>query len=210
MTEIHADGANGQSPVFVSSTAARWLPRVLALALLALGLVAAARAGRIEPQPGVSVPPLTQRLVQSQQLFFALVGLLAGVAVIRGGAEVRTRARLGGEALHVTAGIGEIDIEYDKMERLEFASPFSQSRTRWLPATVIVDKWGQAFRLPATLQQGDRLIREIVRRSGREELAAWSQALQLEKRMGRPQLCLAVGYGLAVTAALAALIHGLS
>jgi hypothetical protein len=67
----------------------------------------------------------------------------------------------------------------------------------WIPALVVVDRAGAWHRIPALLDRGDRLVAELVRRSARADLAAWSDALDLERRMGGVRWRLATGYALA-------------
>ena len=59
---------------------------------------------------------------------------------------------------------------------------------------AIVDRHGARWRLPALLRDGDRLIDELVRRTGRHDLAVWAETLHLRRRMGRATIVTAAGY----------------
>ena len=85
-------------------------------------------------------------------------------------------------------------------------APFGASRF-WLPAAVLVDRQGREWRLSALLASGDRLVEEIVERSGREGLAAWAKEHRVGKRMSRATLRVRVGYAVALAILLVAAVH---
>jgi hypothetical protein len=171
--------------------AARWLPRVLAGSVLAAAMLA---SFRIDPR----VDAMGWGPVRT---FVVLGGAVVALLILRKGAEVRTVVELDGEAVTFRQGGREASLPHRDLDSLEYAPPLSASR-HWLPAAVLVDRWGKAWRLSAVLERGDRLIERLAAVTGRSDLESWIEALRLRRRMGRAgRLCL-IGY-LAAAAILA-------
>ena len=147
------------------------------------------------------------KLLVYLRMFFLMCGLIAGVWVLRGGAEVRKVARVDDEHLHLGLPGREHALELDRIQRIEFQPPFSRSRKLWLPAAALIDEFGQSWRLPATIESGDRLVLEIVERSGDDELATWADALGVPRRMSRPGWTVAIGYATAVAIVIGSLLR---
>ncbi len=175
-----------------SGVAARWLPRILAAAILAAAMLAGLR--------------LEERgYGRALRTSVVLVGALTALLVVRRAGDVRVVFELGPQSLSLVRGAHRATLDLDRIERLRFDAPFVTSR-HWVPAAVLVDRDGRDWRLPATLEGGDRLVRDLVGRIDRDDLRAWGDALGLERRMGRTRRVLIVGYGLAALVLLAALV----
>ncbi len=175
-----------------SGVAARWLPRILAAAILAAAMLAGLR--------------LEERgYGRALRTSVVLVGALTALLVVRRAGDVRVVFELGPQSLSLVRGAHRATLDLDRIERLRYDAPFVASR-HWVPAAVIMDRNGRDWRLPATLEGGDRLVRDLVGRIDRDDLRAWGDALGLERRMGRTRCVLIVGYGLAALVLLAALV----
>jgi hypothetical protein len=184
--------------VYRCSAAARWLPRTVAATVVLATLFV---TGRFEGAPGV---------VGSPRLRMALwigAGLFA-LWVLRKGAELRLRCWLTGDSLVFDYGTKPNSLPFGEIESLKFAPPFSWRRS-WIAATVIQDRRGQAWRLPVALVDGDLLVNELVTRSGREDLAAWVDALNVLPRMRRGRLHPFLAYAIAAAVAAAAIVFNL-
>jgi len=177
---------------YAAGAAARWLPRAVAGALLA-----ATMAG------GLRIDPASSALAPWIRAFVVLVGALAALAVVRRGSEVRARFAVDADGLVVRVGRHERRLPWRSMTRLEWLPPFAGART-WLPAFAVVDDAGRAWRVPAVVEDGDRLVDELVRRSGRNDLAAWAESQALRDRMARARSRVVIGYAVAALAFAAA------
>ena len=175
-----------------SGVAARWLPRILAAAILAAAMLAGLR--------------LEERgYGRALRTSVVLVGALTALLVVRRAGDVRVVFEFGPQSLSLVRGAHRATLDLDRIERLRYDAPFVASR-HWVPAAVLVDRDGRDWRLPATLEGGDRLVRDLVGRIDRDDLRAWGDALGVERRMGRTRRVLRVGYGLAALVLLAALV----
>ncbi len=166
--------------------AARWLPRALAGSVLAAGMLAGAR---IEARGGVPGSA-------SFRVLLVLAAAATALWIVRKGGEVRVQARPDAEGLVLTTGNRRARVAFDDLEAVRYEGAFGPSRS-WLPAAVLVDRFGSGWRLSALLDDGARLIDEIVERSGREDLAAWVAAHRVRARMARAVLLVRAGYSVA-------------
>jgi hypothetical protein len=172
---------------YCCSAAARWLPRILAASLLAAGLLA---AFHFERRPNV---PYASQF----EAFLVLVGGVLAFWVVKAGAEVRLRLRFEDGRLWFSYGGRSAALELRDIERFEYAAPFVAGR-RWLAAAQIIDRGGAVWRVPALLANGGEWLDELLRRTGRSDLDAWAEALNLRERMSRAGRHLAIGYGVAL------------
>ena len=177
---------------FRCGLAARWLPRVLAAAVLVAAVLA---AFRFDPHEVLSASKYLRNLV-------AVLGGVLALWIVRKGGEVRTAFAIGEDELLVRHGAREYSLRLEDLDRLAYETPFAQSRT-WLPALVLRDRFGQAWRVPALLSEGDRFIEELLAGTGRNDLRAWSETLRLDEVMARAGRRVLIGY-LAAAAVLAA------
>lgn len=170
--------------------AARWLPRTLAAAVLATAMFGALRIDG----SGDALIPTVRRLV-------IVAGALLALGVARKGSEVRCRFGLTDRALTVAVGSRRFDLELAAIQRLDYASPFSGS-LNWLPATVLVDKDGRSWRVPALVNEGDELFEDLLRRTDRHDLDSWAEVYRIVPRMARYSFRIRFGYGVAAAIAL--------
>ena len=152
--------------------AARWLPRALAGSILVSVLPVLLRS---DPDSRVAGSgPFHTGLI----LLVALVGLW----VLRRGGELRLVIEIRADRMLFGAGSRQAELRFSQIDALRYEAPFAATRT-WLPATVLIDRDGTCWRLSALLERGHLLIEELLARSGREDLAAWVDALNVRGRM---------------------------
>ncbi len=179
--------SGGEPRVYRCGSAARWLPRALAAAVLGVALVA---AGGIDPTDRLG-------LTRPLRIFVVMSGAVSALWLMRKGAELRLRVHVNAGGLGLERGAWKGEIGFDDLDRLEYETPLATSRS-WIPALVLRERNGTGWRVPALLGAGDRLIVELIERSGRKDLAAWADVLRLRRRMGRPGTLTLVGYGVVV------------
>jgi hypothetical protein len=166
------------------------LPRTLAGAVLVAGLLASAH---VEPTlPGAN----------TLRALLAVVAAIAALWVVRRAGEVRLRVTAGAKGLTFERGAHSASLPYDDIDAIRFEAPFGASRS-WLPAAVLVDRQGRDWRLCALLSSGDRLVADIVERSGREGLATWVDEHRVLRRMSLSRLRVRLGYAMALAVLLA-------
>jgi len=150
-----------------------------------------------------------QSTVPGSRPFRGLLVLLAAIValwIVRKGGEVRLRVRTEPDGLtfenrRISAGLAYADID-----AVRYEAPFGASRA-WLPAAVLSDRRGREWRICALLGGGDRLLTEVVERSGREDLAAWVEAQHIVEKMSRSAMRVRVGYALAGALVVAGGVH---
>jgi hypothetical protein len=172
-----------EGPLWRCGPAARWLPRSLAASILVSALLA---ADRIAPQIGRS----------GWSVFgpaLVLLGGLLALGIVRQGGEIRRTVTLAGDTVVFRDRSRRFELPLDRVEALSWEPSFAVRRN-WIPALALIDRDGSRWRIPAFVADGGRLIAELVQRSGRNDLEAWADALQLERRMSRPGRRLLIGY----------------
>jgi hypothetical protein len=184
---------------YVCGPAARWLPRALSGSVLTAGLLAVARLG------GVAGIPMSQGF----RLLLMMLAAAAALWIVRRGGEVRIRVSVAADGVVFEAGSHRACVFFEKIRALRFEGPFGPSRS-WLSAAVIVDNTDREWRLSGLLARGERLIDEIVRRSGREDLGAWVEAHAIRDKMARAALRVRAGYTLALGVVTLAAAYSLS
>jgi len=187
-------GDGERDAVFRCGWLSRNSPRVLAGALIvAVFLV----TGRFQDAPGI---------IGGARLHLSLWAgaALLSLWVLNKGAELRLRVGISDQDLSFGYGTRPAVLSFGEIETLRFDPPFA-ARKSWVAATVLLDKRGQAWRLPVALEDGDMLVAELVRRSAREDLATWSDVLRVERRMRRGRLHTAAVYATAAAFLISAL-----
>jgi hypothetical protein len=179
-------GAGNGVSRYTSGLAARWLPRLLAGAVLAASMVLAMR---YESTVNGDFVRLLRAVIMS-------MGGMVALWIVRSGAEVRLVVELNSQQLRFGIGPESPVLSYAAIDRLTFQTPFAGS-WRWLPAVTLLDDQARSWRLPCTLENGAALIEQLVRFSGRSDLESWADTLTLRGRMSRPGLIVASGYLLA-------------
>ncbi len=172
--------------VYRCSAAARWLPRVLAGSLLTCALA----IGRTL-DPGRQVP-----ISGGVGLLVAVAGAFLALQIVRGGSEVRAVISLHDLGVEFAAGEHKLTLPWSSIRSLDFVPPFLSLR-RWLPAGRLIDDESRPWRLPALLEDGDRLIEDLLDRADRSDLRSWSEARGVGRKMGRAVPYLVAGYGMA-------------
>ena len=181
-------------PSFRCGQAARGLPRVLGAATLVAALVAAYQL------------PAT-RLVKASHAreCVAAIGVLAAVWFVRTGRELHTVVTVGQGSMQLAMGTRRRRVSLESIESMVFRPPFADGR-RWVPALVLADERGDAWRVPALLEGGAELVGELLTHAGRSDLRAWAQARKIEDRMSRAGQWVVVGYGVALAIVAAAVL----
>ena len=192
MTPTTAD-ASEQLPQFRCGLAARWLPRAMAAAILVTAMLA---SWRIDERVSQTVWGYARHAV-------VLAGALAALGLLRQGGEVRVDVRLEEGRLEFVHGARATSLRLADIDSLRYAPPFSVTR-HWLPATVLLDRWGKVWRLSALLVDGGELIRGLLERAARNDLSSWAEVHRLEARMGRAGQRVVIGYAVAAALILAA------
>jgi len=182
---VNGAGASaGNGLAFRCAAAARWLPRVLAASVLVAALLAARRIAPAAAAVGgfAWIGPLV-----------VVVGAWFGLWIVRGGSEVWRVIRVTDEMLQFELGRHRTRLPLDQIQALSWQPPLAV-RGRWLPAAAAIDSEGLEYRIPALLSNGSDAIRELLRCSGRRDLATWAETLALERRMGRAAGLTIAGY----------------
>lgn len=193
------DGSKGADPgrtddvsFYRCGLAARWLPRALAASVLVAAVLA---AFRFDPHEVLTASKYLRNLL-------AVLGGALALWIVRKGAEVRTEFAVSDTELLVRHGARSWSLRLQDLERLAYESPFAQSRT-WLPALVLRDRFGQAWRISALLDHGERLLDELLAKAGRSDLRSWAETLRLRETLARSGRRVVIGY-VASAAVLAA------
>jgi hypothetical protein len=138
--------------------------------------------------------------------FVVIAGAIVGLGVARKGSEVRCRFGLAGQSLVIRVGSRELRLELGQIERLDYDLPFGGSLS-WLPATVLVDRGGRSWRIPALVEGGDQLITDLLQRADRHDLYSWADVYHIVARMGRARQWVRAGYAVAAAVLLAGIAY---
>jgi hypothetical protein len=187
------DGSDGAT-IYRCGVAARWLPRALAGSVLVAAMLLALRL-----LPASGVPGARE--------FRAGLVVLAAVAalwVVRKGGEARIEVGVGPMGLFLFRGPHRTDLSFEEVDGLRYEAPFGPSKS-WVPAAVLTDRRGTAWRMSGFLEHGDDLIDELLELSGREDLRAWADALGIRRRMAGASRRVGLGYGISAIVLLSGL-----
>jgi hypothetical protein len=195
---LTARDSRDETRVYRCGAAARWLPRVLGGAVLVTAMLVALRLLPASGVPG------------AREFRAGLVVLAAVVAlwVVRKGGEARIEVGVGPNGLFLFRGPHRSDLAYDEIDGLRYDAPFGASKS-WVPATVLTDRRGATWRLSGFLDRGERLIEDLLELSGRDDLRAWADALQIPRRMAGSSRRVGLGYGFAALVLLTGAIFHL-
>jgi hypothetical protein len=94
-------------------------------------------------------------------------------------------------------------LRYADLDAIRWDGPFGAGRS-WLPAAVLVDREGREWRLCSLLNDGARLLDEVLERGGRPALATWAAEYRIVARLARAGRRVAAGYAVAALVLLAA------
>ncbi len=134
-----------------------------------------------------------------------LIGAAMALMIVRAGGMVRAEFSLLAEALHVRVGKHERELPYEMIESMDYETPFV-TRTEWLPAMVLTDRFGKRWRIPSLLAEGQRFVTELTEAAGRDDLRSFASAHGLHAKMAAAGGRIAVGYALAFGFVVAALL----
>jgi hypothetical protein len=175
-------GPPAEAP-FSCAASARGLPWLLAAALVAAAGILAAR---IDPAGRIPNSAVMKGLLLA-------AGAVLGLRVALSLNELRLRVRLREKDVLFELRGRTVSLAWGEIARAEWEPPFSHYGT-WPPALVLLDRRAQRYRIPALVAGGDRLVEELLARSGRPDLADWAEAQRLAPRMGRARWWTAAGY----------------
>jgi len=168
---------------FSCGSAARWLPRALAGAVLVVAMFTVAR---LQAEPAVYG-------VRTFRMVLLVAAAAAALWIVRKGGEVRLIVSVAEDRVDFELGSRSAGVAYEEIDAVGYEAPFGPSRS-WLPAAVLLDRQGRVWRLSGLLSDGERLVDEFVGRCGREDLAAWIDAQGIRSKMGRAALRIRIGY----------------
>ena len=174
-----------ESRTFRCPGSARWLPRTLAAAALVGGMLLSTR---------IYVGVAGSGWSHSRTLVM-FVGAVLALLIVRSGASVRREFDVLPEALAIRAGRQRRELPYAQIVSLGYETPFV-TRLEWLPALILVDRFGKRWRVPALIEDGVAFIDELIRVSGRDDLETQAEAYGLRKRMKRSHRRIVWGYGI--------------
>ena len=86
-----------------------------------------------------------------------LSGLALGFGVIKYGALAVASFELDDEDLIVKLGAHERRLPYEQVTQLKYDGPFERRR-QWLPALIVLDRFGVGWRVPSLIRDGDRFV----------------------------------------------------
>jgi len=133
-----------------------------------------------------------------------LVGAAFAVAIVRSGGMVRAEFSLAEEALRVRVGRHKQELPYELIVSMVYETPFVKRR-EWLPALVMIDRFGKRWRVPAFLSEGDRFVTELTAAAARDDLRSFASAHELPARMAATRTRLVWGYSIAAALILGSL-----
>ena len=168
------------------STAAIWLPRVLAGVVL---IVAYIMSRTMDPGD----------LYQGSSLYRGLsvvIGTLIALWILKQGAVVRWTVQVGPLGVIFQAGNKSNQLEYRDITTIDYHWPFSAGR-HWVPAVVLEDRFGGRWRIPSFIDGGSELLQQLLEATGRTDLTVWAEARDIGTSMGRGIGSLKVWYVIA-------------
>lgn len=134
-----------------------------------------------------------------------LAGAACALVIVRAGGLVRAEFCLGKEALRVRVGKHQSELSYELVVSLIYETPFVR-RSEWLPALVLIDRFGKRWRVPALLDDGERFVSDLTAAAGRDDLRSFASAHSLPARMAATRARLVWGYAIAAALIAASLL----
>jgi hypothetical protein len=134
-----------------------------------------------------------------------LFGAACALVIVRSGGMVRAEFSLATEALRLRIGKHKRELPYEQIVSLTYETPFVRPR-EWLPALVLVDRFGKRWRVPALLAEGERFVSELTTAAGRDDLRSFASAHDLPARMAATRMRLVWGYSFALAMIVAAFV----
>ena len=181
--------------IYRCGTPARWLPRILGAASLVSAAILSARIHNDVAGTGWS----------HSRTLVILVGAVCSLVIVRSGGMVRAEFSVAAEALRLRIGRHKRELPYEQIVSLSYEHPFVRPR-EWLPAMVLIDRFGKRWRVPALLADGEQFVSDLSAAVGRDDLNSFASAHDLAARMAATRGRLIVGYTLAAGLVLTALL----
>jgi len=182
---------------FECGVAARWLPRVLAGAVLASGMIA---ASTIDPEGLVS---WSGRVRVAMWVVSAALAL----AIVRGGAVLKRFAELGEENLRIGVRAHAQSLPYVEITDVRLVGPFAGGRS-WAPTIAIYDRAGRGWSVPAPLRNGEMFVDHLLSNVGDEQVRAGAEARGVRAGLAWARGAVCAGYVLAGAVLLIAVLWG--
>lgn len=178
------------------SAAGVWLPRTLAAATLVAAMLISTRI-----DSGV-----IGSAGYARGAIVALAGFL-GLIIIRTGAWAGAIYRIHDDRLEVCFSAKDRrELPFEQINSLTYDVSFARRR-QWLPAMILVDRFGVAWRVPSLLDRGDQFVRDLLELCGRDDLASFASAHRLEARMAGHRKRILFGYAVAGVIVVAAALY---
>ena len=133
--------------IFRCTAAARWLPRTLAASTLVSAMILSTRI-----YPGVADMGWSHT-----RTLVVVVGATLALGIVRSGGMVRAEFSLAAEFLRLRIGRHERVLPYEQVVSMIYETPFVKPR-EWLPALVLIDRFGKRWRIPSLLADGERFV----------------------------------------------------
>lgn len=181
--------------VFRCTAAARWLPRTLAAAVLVGSMILSMRIYAGVAGTGWS----------HARTLVVLVGAACALVIVRSGGMVRAEFSFGAEALRLRIGRHRQELPYELIVSMVYETPFVKA-WEWLPALVLIDRFGKRWRVPSFLSEGERFVSELTAAAARDDLRSFASAHDLPAKMAATRGRLTWGYSLALALIVAALL----
>ena len=181
--------------VFRCTAAARWLPRALAAAVLVSAMILSTRI-----YTGVAGTDGSHA-----RTLVVVVGAIFALAIVRSGAMVRAEFSLTAKALRLRIGRHERELPYEQVVSMIYETPFVKPR-EWLPALVLIDRFGKRWRVPSFLADGERFVTDLTEAAARDDLRSFASARDLSAKMAATRGRLVWGYSFALALIFAALL----
>jgi hypothetical protein len=134
-----------------------------------------------------------------------LIGAACALVIVRSGGMVRAEFSLATEALRLRIGKHKRELPYEQIVSLTYETPFVKPR-EWLPALVLIDRFGKRWRVPALLAEGERFVSELTAAADRDDLRSFASAHDLPARMAATRTRLVWGYSFALAMIVAAFV----
>jgi hypothetical protein len=134
-----------------------------------------------------------------------LMGAAFALGIVRSGGMVRAEFSLTHEALRLRVGRHERELPYEQIVSMIYETPFVKPR-EWLPALVLIDRFGKRWRVPSLLADGARFVTDLTEAAARDDLRSFASAHDLRDKMAATRGRLMWGYSLALALIFAALL----
>lgn len=181
--------------VFRCAAAARWLPRALAASALVSAMILSTRI-----YPGIAGVGGSHA-----RTLVVVVGAAFALGIVRSGGMVRAEFSLAGDSLRLRIGKHERKLPYEHIVSMIYEAPFVRRR-EWLPALVLIDRFGKRWRVPSFLADGERFVTDLTTAAARDDLRSFASAHDLVAKMSGTRGRLVWGYSLALALIVAVLL----